>query len=369
MTRRSTPSAIPADGGRPSSSAARKRSSIGWSGSPRSRRRRRSSSRRRLEPGGVGLEPLDHRGVARLRSGQRAQRRRPVAKEHRAIARRERRLDPGQKRREEEVVPRARLADLDPGGDDRPPELVRRLVALERDPDLAREEIADGLARPRRRELHLAATRDHARPAGHRAGHLGAELLGVARHRLEVVPRPVPLEHGELLAVVVAHLARAEAAPERVDPLHPGAEQPLHVVLGRRDEVAPLPRLHRAKVRLEPRRAHQQRRLHLDEAPPVEEAADRGEGARARGEPVEAPPRHARHFRAGRRVVAAGAGAHHHRLGARGRDVDQVTGARGARGRGPDLARARAHEDLVAVAREDPAAHAARRRHSLTRST
>src|SRR5580658_1511392 len=108
-------------------------------------------------------------------------------------------------------------------------------------------------------------------------GNLGHELLGVAHHVLDARVRAVPLEHGELGVVAAADLAAAKARRDLVDTRPAVRQQPLHLVLRRRNEpprrTAVAARdLERVEVHVEPRRRDHQGRLNLDKAACVEEA-------------------------------------------------------------------------------------------------
>ncbi len=105
--------------------------------------------------------------------------------------------------------------------------------------------------------------------------------LGPVGHDLPVGVRLVPLEHRELGVVLGREALVAEVLADLVDPLQPAHDQPLEVQLGRD------PQVHRAVERVVVRRERprqraavdrlQDRRLDLDEALVVEEAADRGD--------------------------------------------------------------------------------------------
>jgi hypothetical protein len=67
---------------------------------------------------------------------------------------------------------------------------------------------------------------------------VGDELLGIADDRLEVGEAAIPLDHRELARVVWPVLAGAEALADLEDPLEPRREQALHLIFGRRDQIA-----------------------------------------------------------------------------------------------------------------------------------
>jgi hypothetical protein len=118
---------------------------------------------------------------------------------------------------------------------------------------------------------------------GRRPGHLERDRLDEVlhpHHRVVVVGvRLVPLEHRELVRVLVGDALVAEVLADLVDPLEPADDQPLQVELGRDPEIEVLLEIvpvcdeglgeRTAVARL------QHRRLDLDEAVRVEMAADR----------------------------------------------------------------------------------------------
>jgi len=158
--------------------------------------------------------------------------------------------------------------------------------------------------------------------------------------------------------VVRAVLAGAEALANLVDPLEPGREQPLHLVLGRRDQVA-VTGAHGVEVDLEAGARHQQRRLHLQEVALGEEPPHHGERPTARLEQREPPARQPGDLGRGPRVIAARERPHDDRL------VDQVTGPPARLGVGSDVAALAAHDRQLAVDGEDAAAQC--RRHVIWR--
>ena len=134
-----------------------------------------------------------------------------------------------------------------------------------------------------------------AKGRGRRARHLERDCLDEVlhpHHRVVVVGiRLVPLQHRELVRVLVRDPLVAEVLADLVDALEPADDQPLQVELGRDPEVEVLlevvpvgdERLREgaAVARL------QHRRLDLDEAVRVEVPPDRGDDAAA-GEKVGA---------------------------------------------------------------------------------
>ena len=151
------------------------------------------------------------------------------------------------------------------------------------------ERIGEAQPPPGRLQVELVA----AERRGRRPGHLERDRLDEVlhpHHRVVVVGvRLVPLEHRELVRVLVRDALVAEVLADLVDALEPADDQPLQVELGRDPEIEVLlevvpvgdERLREgaAVARL------QHRRLDLDEAVGVEVAPDRRDDAAA-GEEV-----------------------------------------------------------------------------------
>ena len=140
-------------------------------------------------------------------------------------------------------------------------------------------------AAPRRGEVDLLALELDLRRPEHLERGVRHELLD-AVHRVVVVGvRLVPLEHRELVRVLERDALVAEVLADLVHLLETADDQALQVELGRDAQV--VVRVERVPVgdeRLGKRAAVprlQDRRLHLDEAPAVERAADRRDDARA----------------------------------------------------------------------------------------
>ena len=157
---------------------------------------------------------------------------------------------------------------------------LERAVGEHVDARAALDRAGERLALPRLVEQVRA---DGLRDAAH-------EPLGALGDDLPVGVGLVPLEHRELGVVLGREALVAEVLADLVHALEPADDQPLEVELGRD------PQVHRAVERVEVRheRARERaaverlehRRLDLDEALVVEEAADRGDDLRARDEDV-----------------------------------------------------------------------------------
>src|SRR5262249_16021239 len=84
--------------------------------------------------------------------------------------------------------------------------------------------------------------------------------------------------------------AAPKALRDLKDTLVSVGEQPLHLILGRRDQIPRARRgvrLERVEVQIEPRRRHEQGRLDLEEPARLEEAPDRADRARAPREELD----------------------------------------------------------------------------------
>ena len=116
------------------------------------------------------------------------------------------------------------------------------------------------------------------------------QRLAVVRQRLERRARAVPLDHRELAAVVRARLPAAPALADLDDARQARRDQPLHVVLGRRDQPAGRRPPERVEVDLLPGRAHARRRVDLEE--PLRPRTRRGPRAGCgRAPPASRAPR------------------------------------------------------------------------------
>ena len=150
--------------------------------------------------------------------------------------------------------------------------------ALGRDPGLLGDELDHRAPRPGWCELdRLAAVLDR-RPARHVARQAGEHLLGEDHEVLVRRIGLIELEHGELGVVARRETLVAEDARELEDPLEPSDDEPLQVQLGRDAQVEV--DAEGVVVRGEgaghgpPGDGLHHRRLHLDVAARVEEAAD-----------------------------------------------------------------------------------------------
>ncbi len=104
-------------------------------------------------------------------------------------------------------------------------------------------------------------------------------------------------------------------------------------------------------MELEPRARHEQRRLDLEKASPLEERAQLAQHPRALAQPIEPQPRQAHDLAAGRRIIAARP---------RARDalvVDQVAGLPPGPCGQPRIATLATHDSDIAIDREHPPFH------------
>ncbi len=159
-----------------------------------------------------------------------------------------------------------------------------RVVGADVDAGLLLDGLAHGEARPRRREVDLVAAEVHLEAADG-ASRLGDHLL---HHRHDVVVVHVGLvrlEHGELGVVLEAHALVAEVLADLVHAVDAADDAALEVQLGGDAQVQVA--LELVVVRDERLgqgaavERLQHRRLDLDEAARVEEAADGGDDPRA----------------------------------------------------------------------------------------
>ena len=147
------------------------------------------------------------------------------------------------------------------------------------------DRLGQGLARPRRRHVDLAAVARDDRRAERAAHARGGELLGAAHAVAVVRVGLVPLDHRELGVVLERHALVAEVLAELVDPLEAAHDQALEVQLGGDAQVERavelvVMRRERARARAAVERL-QDRRLDLDEARAVEIRAAGRDHARA----------------------------------------------------------------------------------------
>src|SRR5262249_36511472 len=128
--------------------------------------------------------------------------------------------------------------------------------------------------------------------AEHTLRHAGDQLLGLAAHRLRIASS-VPLEHRELGLVERAFFVAPKAATDLMDAIEAGAEEPLHLVLGARDQEARVSRpthLERAQMEVEARARHDEWRLDLQRSACLEERARLAQRCRAQAKVLDARP-------------------------------------------------------------------------------
>jgi hypothetical protein len=108
------------------------------------------------------------------------------------------------------------------------------------------------------------------------------QRLAVVRQRRERRVRAVPLDHRELAAVVRTGFVGAPALANLDDARQAGRDQPLHVVLRRRDQPVAVARRHGVEVNLLAGRTNARGRVDLDEPLAIEPGAHGAQDAGAR---------------------------------------------------------------------------------------
>ena len=237
---------------------------------------------RELAPAGEELEALGEPRRAALRLGERRQLERIVDDEGGLV---QRTLDVRLKELVEELGARQRVGLRDVRAHGRPAELLGR----------HREHVAVERAAERR---HPLDARERGRERGHRGAEGGLRTHGIGsrheqllyeEHHVGVVRvRLVPLEHRELGVVRAVHSFVAEVVADLVHGIEAADDQALEIELVRDAQVernveCVVVRRERARRGAAIERL-QYRRLDLEEAPRVEEGAERADHPRARHE-------------------------------------------------------------------------------------
>ncbi len=132
------------------------------------------------------------------------------------------------------------------------------------------------------------------------------QLLGIGKHLRQAGECSVPLEHNELGLVQPPEFVQAARARHLKNARKTGGQQPLHVQLGRSDQITTLSG-DGIEMQIHPGGGHAQRRLDFQEMLARKIVAHGSEGARARLQMApHAVPREAREVAITARLGARG---------------------------------------------------------------